>query len=612
MALMTSIRTRMHIVLWGLLIIFLLSMTVGGLVGGANILDQLFGRIDPSTAIGAVNGEIISPGSFTRLVGNRADQARAEGQTIDSRQLDQIRKQVWDSIIRDYLVAQTVKELKIVATDDEVIYHMKNNPPAFLKSNPEFQTLGEFDQVKYDLAISSPEGNEWAPLEQFMKDTYIPDYKLRQILFSSISATDQEVRDEFTKRNIQYTLEAVHVTNAMVNSDSLKPSDEALLTEYNSRLDEFEKGETRTLNYISWKKDPAENDSILVKEEALELKAKIDAGEDFAELANIYTDDPSNQVNPDSGKGGDLGFFGKGQMVPAFEEAAFSAKPNEVVGPILSAFGYHIIKVFEKKNEGEEEQVHAAHILLKIDASPSTLDELRRKAILFSYDAQDYGFDTAVDTHQVEIQSAVNLAIDGNFISGLGFFRNAIRFTFNSKLKEVSDPLENDKHYIVATLDSISPPGVKSFEEVKTRITRDFTNEITRKKTKVLTQTLMDNINNGMTMDDLVDQYENLERVKSDSKTLNRSFESVGKSNHIVGALLDALPGDILGPLKTSRGYAIVHVMEIAELDTNQFKIQKDGIRSSIVNQKQNRAFSEWLDHQKSEAEIIDNRNFHF
>ena len=83
---------------------------------------------------------------------------------------------------------------------------MKNNPPAFLKSNPEFQTLGEFDQVKYDLAISSPEGNEWAPLEQFMKDTYIPDYKLRQILFSSISATDQEVRDEFIKRNIQNQL----------------------------------------------------------------------------------------------------------------------------------------------------------------------------------------------------------------------------------------------------------------------------------------------------------------------------------------------------------------------------------------------------------------------
>ena len=231
---------------------------------------------------------------------------------------------------------------------------------------------------------------------------------------------------------------------------------------------------------------------------------------------------------------------------------------------------------------------------------------------MFSYDAQDYGFDTAVDTHQVEIQSAENLAVDGNFISGIGFFRSAIRFAFNSKLEEVSDPLENDKYYIVATLDSISPPGVKPFDEVKIRITRDLTNKITKEKTEVLTQTLMEHINNGMTIDELEDQYENLERVKSDSKTLNRSFESIGKSNHIVGALLDALPGDILGPLQTSRGHAIIQVIEIAELDTNQFKIQRDGIRLSIVNQKQNRAFSEWLDHQKAEAEILDNRNFHF
>lgn len=612
MALMTSMRNRMHIVLWGLLIMFVLSMTVGGLVGGANIIDQLFGRINPSDAIGAVNGEIISPDFFSRLVGNRIDQARAGGQTIDDRTLDQTRKQVWDNIVRDFLVAQKVKELKIEATDEEVVYHLKNNPPAFLKSNPNFQTLGEFDPVKYDLAVSSPEGNEWAGTEQFMKESFIPDFKLRQILFSSISATDKEVKDEFTKRNIQYTIEAVHVTNTMVNSDSLEPTEEQLLVEYNNRLDEFEKGETRSLRYISWKKDPAEIDSISVKEEAQELRDKIDAGADFAELANLYTDDPSNQVTPDSGKGGDLGFIRKGQMVPAFEDAAFSAEPNEIVGPVLSAFGYHIIKLIEKKNEGEDEQVHAAHILLKIDASPSTLDELRRQAILFSYDAQDYGFDVAVDTHKVDVKTAEGLAEDANYVSGIGFIRSAIRFAFNSKPGVVSDPLENDNYYVVATLDSIAPPGVKSFEDVKTRINRDLTNEITRKESETLAQTLMGKINSGLTMNDLVNQHEKLERVKSDSKTLNRSFESVGKSNFIVGALLNAFPGDIVGPLQTSRGHAIIHLMEVAEMDSNQFEIQKDGIRNSLVNQKKNRAFSEWLDQQKSEAEIVDNRNFYF
>ena len=61
MALMTVMREKMHIFLWALLVMFLLSMTVGGLVGGANIIDQLIGKVDPSKAIAQVNGENISP-----------------------------------------------------------------------------------------------------------------------------------------------------------------------------------------------------------------------------------------------------------------------------------------------------------------------------------------------------------------------------------------------------------------------------------------------------------------------------------------------------------------------------------------------------------------------
>jgi len=612
MALMTSIRNRMHVVLWGLLIIFLLSMTVGGLVGGADIIDQLFGRVSPSSAIGTVNGEIISPEFFSRLVSNRIDQARANGQTIDDRTLDQTRKQVWDNIVRDFLVAQKVEELEIEASNDEVIYHLKNNPPAFLKSNPQFQTLGEFDQTKYDVAISNPEGNEWAPIEQFMKNTFIPDYKLRQILFSSISATQDEIREEFIKRNVEYTIEALHVTNSMIDSDSLKPSDEQLIAEYNSRLDEFEIGETRSIRYVAWEKVPTASDSATVKSEASELKSRITQGEDFSELANLYTQDLSNQVNPDSGKGGDLGFISKGQMVPAFEQAAFNAKPNTIVGPILSAFGYHIIKVFEIKNESDNEKVHVAHILLKITPSPATLDELKRKSVLFSYDAQDYGFDSAVDSHSVEIKSSNGLTEDANYVPGLGFMRSAIRFAYNNKPGFVSDPLENENYFIVTTLDSIIPPGHKPYEDVKSRISRDLTNQINKNETEKIAQLLMGEINGGSTMKALKSEHEGLERVDSDTKTLNRSFNSIGKSNFVTGALLKSSPGDIVGPVKTSRGFAIVHLMDVSEIDSSQFEIQNDGIRNSLLNQKRNRAFNEWLDHQKSNAEIVDNRNYFF
>ena len=68
MALMTSMREKMHVVLWALLAMFILSMTIGGLVGGANIIDQLIGRVNPLTTIAQINGQDISPDYFNQLV----------------------------------------------------------------------------------------------------------------------------------------------------------------------------------------------------------------------------------------------------------------------------------------------------------------------------------------------------------------------------------------------------------------------------------------------------------------------------------------------------------------------------------------------------------------
>ena len=68
MGLMTTLRTRMTVVLWALLFFFVLSMSIGGLVGGANIIDQIFGRVDPNRVIARVNGQDISPDYFNNLV----------------------------------------------------------------------------------------------------------------------------------------------------------------------------------------------------------------------------------------------------------------------------------------------------------------------------------------------------------------------------------------------------------------------------------------------------------------------------------------------------------------------------------------------------------------
>ena len=92
MALMTSMRERMHVVLWALLALFLLSMTIGGLVGGANIIDQLFGNVNPQTTIARINGENISPDNFNNRVSQQLQNSRSAGQNINDFQLMRARR----------------------------------------------------------------------------------------------------------------------------------------------------------------------------------------------------------------------------------------------------------------------------------------------------------------------------------------------------------------------------------------------------------------------------------------------------------------------------------------------------------------------------------------
>ena len=83
MGLMVTLRKRMTIVLWALLLLFLLSMSVGGLVGGANIIDQIAGRVDPSRVIARINDQDISPDYFNNLVNQQINQAKENGQTVN-------------------------------------------------------------------------------------------------------------------------------------------------------------------------------------------------------------------------------------------------------------------------------------------------------------------------------------------------------------------------------------------------------------------------------------------------------------------------------------------------------------------------------------------------
>lgn len=106
-----------------------------------------------------------------------------------------------------------------------------------------------------------------------------------------------------------------------------------------------------------------ELDPKLSRTKAEEVLKRVRAGEDFAKLAQEFSSDPGSKE-----KGGDLGWFGAGSMVPEFEKAAFALKPGQVSEIVETKYGFHIIKLDERKTEDKDgkpvEQIHARHILI--------------------------------------------------------------------------------------------------------------------------------------------------------------------------------------------------------------------------------------------------------
>ena len=611
MALMTTLRNRMQVVLWSLLILFILSMTVGGLVGGANIIDQLLGRVNPSEAIGSINGSKITPDQFNQAVSIRLESLRNSGIEISDQQLNNIREEVWNSFVEERLTEQAIRDLEINIADDEIIYHLENNPPLDIQRL--FYTNNEFNEQNYRRALNTPGLMDWNPIETWMRDFYLPRFKLQEYINMSVVVSEKDVHDEFIKRNNEYTISAIHVTNSAVENQIELPSEDDIIDNYNSRINEFQRDEKRHLTYVKWPKQPTTQDTQRVRSEAIEIIMSYNDGEDFSTLANLYTQDPGNQITPDSGRGGDLGWFEKGQMVEKFEQAAFKAKVGSVVGPILTQFGFHVIKIDSIKNKNKKNhQIKARHILLKVELGQKSRTDLRRKATLFSYDSQDYNFSAALDSHNVEKQIASYLGINDIFIAGLGSFRSAIRWAFDSKVTDVSDPIETDDYFAVFTLDSISIAGTSPLEDVRDQIFSELKNNLQDKTKRIFATELKSKVVNGISFETLKNNDDKLEFIPSDKKKLTDSFISLGKSDQLVGYLINSQKGDLLGPVKTYRGYGLIIVNEISNFDSTAWNNQQSIIRSDLKRIKQNNVYQNWMIGLKEKAKIIDNRKFYF
>ena len=183
-------------------------------------------------------------------------------------------------------------------------------------------------------------------------------------------------------------------------------------------------------------------------------------GSDFAELARTYSDGPSKN------RGGDLGFFRRGDMVEAFNDYVFS-KPTGSIGVVETDFGYHVIEVQEK-----EDVVLIASVVKKIVPSESTSNEVFRLATEFEIESKKNGFSTASESLGYDLRNGSNLKLMDESIPGLGVQRTIVKWSFEEETS-VSDIKRFDLlggGYVVAELIEKSSAGTSSVEDARNTV----------------------------------------------------------------------------------------------------------------------------------------------
>jgi peptidyl-prolyl cis-trans isomerase C len=264
------------------------------------------------------------------------------------------------------------------ATEAKADTAAKNSPTdTIVKVNGTIITRAEMDRAMKVLSAQNQMGQQ-APASKSAEDAVIDQLVSAELLYQAgsklgVPDLDKQVADKTAQGKSKFKTEAEY-ENAL-NSAGLTPKAlEDLLRKdivinnlvvkeivpkvtvsetdakkfYDENIDKFKRPEQIKASHILCKVDPkaSAEEKKKAKEKAASLLKEIKGGKDFAELAKTNSDCPSSK------QGGDLGLFGKGQMVPTFETAAFALKPGEVSDVVETQFGYHIIKVTEKKDAG--------------------------------------------------------------------------------------------------------------------------------------------------------------------------------------------------------------------------------------------------------------------
>jgi peptidyl-prolyl cis-trans isomerase D len=407
-----------------------------------------------------------------------------------------------------------------------------------------------------------------------------------------VAVSDAEISSHFEgnkeqyripeKRKIKYALIDVQ---AMRQRTTLSPQDVQRYYEDNKQT--FSTPEKLHASHILLKTEG--KDDAAVKKQAEDLLAQLEGGGDFAALAKKFSEDEQSAV-----KGGDLGPFDRGQMVPEFDEAASKLKPDELSGLVKTQYGYHIIKGGEKQpatTRSLDDARAQIEDTLKFERAQKEAERMANE--LAGKLPKPADLDTVAKPHGLTVNESGFFSREEPLITGLGMAPPVSQRAFELKPDEVSEAIRTQQGYVFATLTGTQESRLPTLDEVKSRVRDD----LQKKKGVEAARQKASSIAGQLKSGDFTAgaKAAGLETKTTELIIRGSALPDVGISTE-VDAVSFALPaGGVSDPVVTDNGAVIVKVLEKQSPTAEEITKGRDTVKTQLLNQQKQRFFGAYM-----------------
>jgi peptidyl-prolyl cis-trans isomerase D len=556
--------------------------------------------------LGRVNGEPVSSQAYSLAYQELFNQARAQAGTtqLSRDQIRQLEDQAFNNVVNEILMRQELERRGIRVSDREIVQAAQWMPHPDLMQNELFITGGEFDISKYQQFISSPAANEdlLLSLEEYYRST-IPRTKLVRQITAGLYIGDAELWQIWRDQNETATVDYVALNVSTLVPGDVEVTEREIRDYYNANEEQFARAESGRFTVAFIPKSVVATDTLQVLNQARSLRQEIVGGADFAVVAQRESDDPGSAA-----AGGTLGAFGRGQMVPEFEAAAFSLPVGEISEPIRTDYGYHILQVQERT---ADQVVQARHILLSFEPSDEAMDALYALADSLEVVAEARGVEAASQALGGTLLQNVVISMDNSFVPGVGSAIEAIEWARDEQLEEepldVSPVFETPEAFYVAHLEAYSGPGRTSLADATAEIRRQLINEKKLEQARVIGQEMVAEVRAGKSLEQAA-QERGLAVQTADGVTRTGFNPAFGQANAATGAAFGVPIGQVSDVVRSQIGLFIVRPRARTTASRAEFEAQKDQLRQVALYQLQQESLTRWIESLRDNAEIVDRR----